>query len=638
MTDYRAHAPSGKRNLQRAKGEASPFRLNSNRSRPFSRMLRPAAAAALLLAVSAISGGFTAQATQPAPVHGLAMHGQPALGPDFTHLPYADPNAPKGGTLRLGELGGFDSLNPYILKGRAPWAVRTLTVESLLGRNWDEPFTLYGLLAESVTVPPDRSWIEFTLRPEAAFSTGEPVTVEDVIWSMEVLAEKGRPGFRAAWEKVSGWTRTGERSVRFDFAVPDREAPLILGLRPILSKRAFDGRDFAESSLEPLVGSGPYVAVEAEPGRSVVFRRDPDWWGRDLPFNRGRWNLDEIRHEWFKDEAARFEAFRAGALDVFREGDPARWAEGYGFPAAQRGDVLRAEIPHGRPSGLTGFVLNTRRPLFGDLRVRRALALGFDFEWVNRTLNRGAYARTQSLFGGTPLGFDGPATGAELALLAPFADDLPETALDAGPDWPATDGSGRNRRNLREAKRLLEAAGWVVQDGVLKDGEGRPFAFEILLGGSGLEAVASVYAQGLKPLGIEAQVRIVDAAQYQARRSEYDFDVIVNAWGVSLSPGVEQRLYWHSSGRETPGTRNYPGVASPAADAAIDALTQAETVEDLQAAARALDRVLTTGVYVIPMWHAPVSRIAYRADLGHPETLPLYGDWVGWLPDVWFAR
>ncbi|MEO0682818.1 MAG: extracellular solute-binding protein, partial [Pseudomonadota bacterium] len=446
------------------------------------------------------------------------------------------------------------------------------------------------------------------------------------------------PGFRTVWNKVSHWERTGERSVRFHFDPPDREAPLILALRPILSKRAFEGRDFAESSLAPLVASGPYVIAEAEAGRSVTFARDPDWWGRDLPFNRGRWNLAEIRHEWFKDEAARFEAFRAGALDVFRDGEPARWAEGYGFPAVQRGDVLRAEIPHGRPSGLTGLVLNTRRPIFADLRVRQALSLGLDFEWINRTLNRGAYARTQSLFGGTPLGVSGPAEGAERALLAPFAEALPQGALDRGPDWPVTDGSGRNRRNLRAAKRLLEAAGWTVQDGVLKDADGRPFAFEILLGGPGWEATASVYARGLEPLGIEAQVRIVDAAQYQARRAAYDFDMIVNAWGVSLSPGVEQRLYWHSSGRETPGTRNYPGVASPAVDAAIDALTLAETAEDLAAAARALDRALTAGVYVIPLWHAPVSRIAHRAELGFPERLPLYGDWIGWLPDVWFRR
>ncbi|MGM0583361.1 MAG: extracellular solute-binding protein [Pseudomonadota bacterium] len=564
------------------------------------------------------------------------MHGTPALPEDFAHLPYADPDAPQGGRLTLGELGGYDSLNPYILKGRAPWSVRVLSVESLLGRNWDEPFSMYGLLAESVETPEDRSWLEFRLREEARFSDGSPVTVEDVVWSMEVLAEKGLPGFRTVWENVERWERTGERSVRFHFAEPDREAPLILGLRPILKKASFEGRDFAESSLEPLVGSGPYVVEEAEPGRRLVFRKDPDYWGAELPFNAGRWNFETIRYEWFKDDAARFEAFRGGALDVFREGDPARWEEGYDFPAVREGEIVRAEIPHGRPTGLTGFVFNTRREIFADRRVRLALAHAFDFEATNRVLNRGAYARIRSMFGNSPLGFEGAAAGRELEILAPHADKLPEGALE-GFRWPETDGTGRNRRNLREATRLLKAAGWSVEEGrLVKDG--RPFEFEILLGGPDWEAAAQVFAKQLEPLGIEARVRLVDAAQYEARRSEYDFDMIVNRWAASLSPGAEQTLYWDSAGVEAPGTRNYPGVDSPAVEAAIQALLTAQTREGFEAAARALDRALTTGVYVIPLWHSPASRIAYRAELGFPERLPLYGDWVGWLPDVWWRR
>ncbi|MEM1314358.1 MAG: extracellular solute-binding protein, partial [Pseudomonadota bacterium] len=420
---------------------------------------------------------------------------------DYVHLPYADPAAPRGGTLRLGELGGFDSLNPYILKGRAPWAVRTLTVESLLGRNWDEPFALYGLLAESVATGPDREWVEFALRPEARFADGAPVTLDDVVWSMETLAAEGLPGFRNAWSRVAEVARTGPRSVRFAFSEPDREAALILGLRPILQRAQFEGRrPFAESSLEPLIGSGPYAVAEAEPGRSVVFRRKADWWGDRLAFNVGRWNLAEIRHEWFKDDAAMFEAFRAGALDLFREGDPARWDEGYDFPSVRSGEIVRAEIPHGRPSGLLGFAFNARRAPFDDLRVRRALTLAFDFEWVNRTLNRDAYARVSSFFGGSPMAHQGAAEGAERALLAPFAETLPEGALNAAAELPVTDGSGRNRRNLRAARRLLQAAGWSVADGVLTDAEGRPFAFEILLGGAAFQGVASVFAKQLEPL------------------------------------------------------------------------------------------------------------------------------------------
>ncbi|MDF2232337.1 extracellular solute-binding protein [Albimonas sp. CAU 1670] len=566
------------------------------------------------------------------------MLGEPALPADFDHLPYANPDAPKGGRIVLGEIGGFDSLNPYILKGRSVWAVRGLMIESLMMRSIDEPFTLYPSLAASVTVPEDRAWVEFTLDPRARFSDGTPVTVEDVIWSMEVLAEKGLPAFGSTWKQVAKVERTGELSVRFDFVEPDPELPLILALRPILQKAHYEGRDFAESSLEPPIASGPYLIEEVDPSRRVTFRKDPDWWGADLPVNRGRFNFDVIRHEWFKDGSALFEAFRAGDIDLVRDGDPARWEDGYAFPAAQRGEVVQETIPSGRPSGMTGFVFNTRRDLFKDMRVREALGLAFDFEWVNQTLNRGAFARVRSPFGGSALGFEGPAEGREREILAPFAADLPDGALDEGFAWPQTDGSGRSRRNLRAATKLLAEAGWSVKDGVLVDGAGRPFRFEILLGGPAWETAAEVFARQLKPLGIEASVRLVDGAQYEARRSDYDFDMIVNTWAMSLSPGAEQRFYWGRAGVTQGGTRNYPGIDSPAVEAAIDALLAAATLEDQRAAVRALDRVLTVGRWFVPLWYAPESRIAYRADLHHPERLPLYGDWPGWLPDVWWRE
>ena len=507
-------------------------------------------------------------------------------------------------------------------------------VESLLGRSWDEPFGLYGLLAETVELAEDRSWAEFRLRPEARFSDGTRVTVDDVVWSLETLGRDGLPGYRALRDKITAIERPAPGVVRFRFEGGDREAPLILGLMPVLSRAALEGRDFAESGLAPLVGSGPYLVADLEPGRFVEFRRDPDWWGAGLAFNAGRWNFETIRHEWFRDGAALFEAFRAGEIDVFREGEPDRWEDGWRW--AEAAGVERAEIPHGRPTGMAGFVFNTRRAPFDDRRVREALALAFDFEWINRTLNRGAYARIRSPFGNSPLAHRGPAEGRQREILAPHAAALPEGALEREMRLPETDGSGRNRRNLRRAARLLAEAGWEVRDGALRNAAGRALRFEILLPGPAWEAAATVWARSLEPLGIEAAVRLVDPAQYEARRAEYDFDMIVNRWAMSLSPGVEQRLYWGEAGRESPGTRNYAGVANPAVEAAIEALLSAESEAGFEAAARALDRALAWGLYVVPLWNAPASRIGWDGKLAFPGRLPLYGDWIGWLPDVWW--
>ncbi|MBA3325046.1 MAG: ABC transporter substrate-binding protein, partial [Rhodobacteraceae bacterium] len=407
------------------------------------------------------------------------MYGEPKLPPDFVSLPYANPDAPKGGTIVFGETGGFDSLNPYILKGRAPWGVQAHVFETLMGRSWDEPFTLYGLLAESVEVGPDRAWVEFTLRPEARFSDGSPVTVEDVIWSMETLNEKGLPRYSNAWAKVESVEQTGERSVRFAFNAADTELPLIIGLRPILKKADWEGIDFAASSLRVPVGSGPYVVGAFEPGRFVSFRRDPDYWGRDLPFNRGQHNFDELRYEYFVDAGVLFQAFTAGELSAYRELNPQRWANDYGFPAVTSGAVAKSEIPHGRPSGMEGFVFNTRRPIFRDWRVRDALIHAFNFEFVNATLNGGAFPRRTSYFANSRLAMDaGPAEGRVRELLAPFAGELPPGALE-GYALPASDGSQRNRANMRRATALLAEAGWTAEGGVLRNAAGAPFAFTI---------------------------------------------------------------------------------------------------------------------------------------------------------------
>ncbi len=572
------------------------------------------------------------------PGHGIAMYGDPVLPPDFVALPYANPDAPKGGRIVFAEVGGFDSLNPFILRGRAPWGITAHMYEGLLGRNWDEPFSLYGLLAESVEVPDDRAWAEFTLRPEARFSDGSPVTVEDVIWSFRTLGTEGHPRYANAWGQIAGIEQTGPRAVRFTFGAPDREMPLIVGLRPILQKAQWQERDFAQSGLDIPIASGPYVLDSFEPGRLVSFRRDPDYWGAALPFNRGRHNLDEIRYEYFGDATAAFEAFKAGAATSWREGSAARWRSGFDFPAVASGAVVLSEIPHRRPSGINGLAMNTRRPPFDDWRVREAMIQAFPFEFVNATLNGEPLPRITSYFANSPLAMrPGPATGPVRDLLEPFADSLPPGAIE-GYELPVSDGTMRNRDGLRRALALLEEAGWTVQDGVLRDAAGAPFAFDIVLrtGDTASPPVVDIYVGALERLGIAARVVSVDDAQYRERTNVYDFDMTPYLRMLSLSPGNEQRLYWGSAGVTEPGTGNWMGVASPAADALIETLLAAGTQDEATAAIRALDRVLTAGRYVIPLWYSDISRLAHRAELRHPDTIPLYGDWVGFQPDVWW--
>jgi len=593
---------------------------------------RVGALAAILL------GGLAVQAAADSPRHGIAMYGEPALPEGFAALPHVNPDAPAGGRIVFGEVGGFDSLNPYILRGRAPWGVQTLTVETLMGRSYDEPFALYGLLAESIETDAARSFVAFTLREEARFSDGSPVTPEDVLWSFETLGTQGLPRYRTAWDKIATAEATGPRTVRFTFTEPDRELPLILGLRPVIRKAQFEGRDFTASSLTPIIGSGPYVVDRFEPGRFISFRRDPDWWGRDLPFNRGQHNFDEVRYDYFGDAGVAFEAFKAGVLTTWRETSPARWETGYDFPAVTSGAVVLSEIPHSRPSGINGFVFNTRREIFADWRVREALIHAFNFEFVNRTLNGGREPRITSFFSNSELGMrPGPAEGRVAELLAPFADTLLPGALE-GYALPVSDGSEANRAGIRAATRLLSEAGWDVQDGVLRNAAGEPFAFEILLpqGAAEMQSVATIYIEALRRLGISARIATVDSAQFTERTGVYDFDMTRQALSLSLSPGNEQWLYWGSAGVEAPGTRNWAGIDAPAAEEMIRVLLTAETREEFVAAARALDRVLTTGRYFIPFWFSDVSRIAHRRELRFPERLPIYGDWLGFQPEVWW--
>lgn len=580
-------------------------------------------------------------ATVAEPQHGIAMYGAPALPPDFNALPQANPDAPKGGRITFGEPGSFDSLNPYITKGSAPAAISSLTVETLMGRSYDEPFTLYGLLAESVDTDADRSYVAFTLREGAKFSDGSPVTVEDVLWSFQTLGEQGNPRYATAWNKIATAEAVDARTVKFTFTEKDREMPLLLGLRPILQKAQWQGRDFTETTLDAPIGSGPYVVASMEPGAQLTLKKNPNWWGKDLPFNRGQHNFDEIKYVYFADPTVIFEAFKAGDIDTYRESNPAKWAGNFDFPAVQSGEVIKAEIPHQRPSGIDGLVFNTRKPMFADWRVREALINAFNFELVNQTISGGANTRIASYFSNSELSGNvaEPAAGKVAALLEPLKADLMPGALE-GYALPVSDGSEANRAGIRRATDLLAEAGWTVQDGVLKNAAGEAFAFEILLANGATDTIAAteIFVEALKRLGIEARIATVDSAQYKERTTNYDFDMTQYTRSLSLSPGNELTLYWGGEGVEKPGTRNFMGMSSPAAEALIKTMVSSTEREDFVAATQALDRVMTTGRYVIPFWYSNVSRMAHKKELHYPARLPIYGDWLGFLPDVWWYQ
>lgn len=572
---------------------------------------------------------FAAAAAHAEPRHGVAMHGEVREAAGFTHFAYVNPQAPKGGMLVLGERGGFDNLNPFTVRGTVPLGIREWLFESLLKRSNDEAFSLYAWVAQSVELAGDRSWVTFTLDPRARFSDGTPIRAEDVIFSAEILRDKGRPNHRAYYSKIIRMSEPQPGRVRFDFdpKTIDREMPLIIGLMPIIPKAHYAGQDITVPSLRPPVASGPYIVGEVIPGRSITYRRNPDYWAADLPVNRGQNNFDVIRVDFYRDENTAFEAFKAGQFDLWEEMDPARWARGYDFGAVKRGEIARGAMPHGRPSGLQGFVFNTRRPPFDDIRVRQALNFLFDFEWINRNYFHGAYRRTRSLFDNSVLSSAGLAADArEMRLLAPYTDDLPPEILRNGYAPPASDGSGRNRAGLGRALELLRDAGWVLQNGVMTNAKtGQPLRFEILLVRPGDEKLALAFARAAARLGIAIHTRTVDASQYEQRLQKFDFDMIAYDWYASLSPGNEQKYYWGSAAADMPGSRNYPGVKSPVMDAMLDHLLAARDEAEFTAAARALDRVLMAGHYVIPLYHRPADNLAWRAHLGRPGRPPLYG-------------
>lgn len=585
---------------------------------------------------SLILWGFAAQAES---VHGLAMYGDPALPADFTSLPYANPDAPKGGQITLGNTGAFDSLNPFVRKGNVPWQLHQFTHESLMGRSQDEPFTLYGLLAESLEVPESRAWVEFTLRPEAAFSDGTPVTVEDVIFSYALLGTEGHPRYHGLYRQIESITATGPRKIRFTFKGDNRELALLAGMRPILSKAQWEGRDFANAPLADIpLGTGAYVVSDYDAGRQVTLTRNPDYWGADVPFRQGTHNFDQIKIDFYGDANVLQEAFKAGEISAMREFNAETWATQYDFPAVARGEVIKSTFPHQKPSGMTGFVMNTRRAPFDDWRVRDALIQAFNFEYINETLTGGSLPRITSYFSGSVLAMEPGAAPPEVAaLLAPFKETLPQDTLE-GYALPVSDGSARNRAGIRAAMKQLQAAGYSAEGGTMRGPDGTPLEFEILLSKGNAEhtKIAELYVQALTRLGIRAVVEAVDAAQLTQRSNAFDFDMVHFRRALSLSPGNEQRYYWGTAAATQEGSRNLMGVEDPAVDAMIDTMLSAKTSQEFTHATRALDRVLTAGRYVIPFWQFDAGMIAHRAEMKYPDVIPIYGDGPNYMPELWW--
>ena len=589
--------------------------------------------------------GLVPQLTQAEPAHGIAMVGEPALPADFDHLPYVDPDAPKGGRITYGVVGTFDSMNPMIVQGGLTSArglssdplLGNLVFESLLARSADEPFTLYGFIAETVETPPDRSWVEFTIDPRAKFSDGEPVTVDDVIFSLELLRDKGRPNYRSYYAKVERIERVGERGVRFHIEnANDRELPLILGLMPVLPRHAVDPETFDRSTLATPIGTGPYVVAEIRAPNYVTYKRNPDYWAKDLPIKRGLDNFDEIRVDYYRDATSMFEAFKKGLYQINPDGDPAQWNTAYDFPAVRDGRVVQEAFRTGTPKGMSGFVFNTRREIFADPAVRKALADVFDFNWVNHNLYYDAYVRAAGYFNDSELSSVGrPADERELALLAPYPGVVAPEVMDGTYRPVDSDGSGADRNVLRAALSALQDAGYALDasNTLVNTATGRPLAFEILVTTKEDERLALAYQRTLSRIGVKATIRNVDSAQFQQRRQTYDFDMTRMTWAASLSPGNEQNFRWSQAAADTEGSFNLPGAKLEAIDAMIEAMLAAPTREDFVAAVRALDRILISGNYVVPLFYLPEAWIARWTTVARPEKTALTGPRM----ESWYA-
>jgi microcin C transport system substrate-binding protein len=596
-------------------------------------MVSRAFAAVLAIALSATASAALAENQTSDGMerhHGLSLiTPEPQLPPDFPHFPYANPDAPKGGEVRLPAIGSFDTLNPIPLKGTKASGLGLL-YEQLMTNSLDEPSAEYGLIAEWMSYPEDYSSVTFGLNPKARWHDGEPITPEDVVFSFDVLKENN-PFYAAYYANVTSAEQTGEREVTFRFdTTGNRELPLIVGQMLVFPKHYWDGsenQDPASTTLEPPLGSGPYRIVEAEGGRRVSYERVEDYWAKDLPTRKGQYNFGRVEYEYFRDTTVAFEAFKAGKLDFYVESSAKNWAQGYDFPAKNRGDVIKRTVELDTPQPMQAFVFNTRRDRFADPRVRRAFNYAFDFEWANKNLFFGQYARTDSYFKNTQMESQGVPEGREREILerlrAEYPEHVPEEVLTK--DYKNPEGGGRRamRGNLRKALSLLSEAGWESEGGQLVNAEtGERFEVEFLLNSPAMERVVLPYSQTLERLGIDVSMRVVDSSQYQERENTFDFDVIVDSFRQSNSPGNEQRDFWGSQAAETPGSRNTIGIQNPAVDDLIDQIVFAKDRDELVAAARALDRVLLWNHYVVPQWYSPAQRIAYWDKYDHPQPLP----------------
>ncbi|MBP1850092.1 extracellular solute-binding protein [Rhizobium halophytocola] len=587
----------------------------------------------ILAATLLLCAGLPASASAET-LGGIAMHGAPALPSDFQHFSYADPNVKKGGKIAYGVVGTFDALNPFVLKGmrtsaRGIWDPEygNLFYESLMQRSSAEPFSLYPLLAESVEWDDDRSYIQFNLNPKAHWNDGEPVTADDVIFSFNLLADKGRPPYSSRMKVIDKIDKIDEHTVRFTFNdQANRETPLLIAMSPVLPKHAIDPDSFDQSSLESRVASGPYKIKSLQPGEKITWERDPNYWGKDIPSKVGFDNYDEISVSYFLQDSTLFEAFKKGNVDVYPDGSAGHWERAYDFPAASAGDVVKEEFKSGLPTGMLGFVFNTRRPIFADEKVREALSIAFDFHWLNKNLFDSAYQRTESFWQNSALGaYGNAANDSELALLGDAAKAMPPTLLEGEYTLPASDGSGADRKNLRAAVNLLKQAGYTIKGAKMVDKNGRQLAFEVMTQSPDQEKMAIAYQRTLQLIGVAMAIRTVDDAQYQARSNSFDYDMIVKSYTSSLSPGAEQFNRWGSASRDAQGSFNYAGVADPNVDKAINALVDARSQEDFEVAVRALDRLLVAGHYVVPLYHVDSQWVAHWKHIGHPDETPLYG-------------
>nr|WP_299379481.1 extracellular solute-binding protein [uncultured Halomonas sp.] len=566
--------------------------------------------------------GFAVTADQVPTVQGLAMYGEPALQSDFSHFPYVNPEAPKGGELARDAIGSFDSTSPFIVTG-TPASGLAQIYDTLMANNPDEPFSMYGLLAQGVRLDPNRRWMEFDLDPRARFHDGTQVTADDVVFSFRLLRDEGQPFYAAYYADVTSAQRLDDDTVRFEFNPKNsRELPLILGQLPILPEHFWKDREFATPTLDPLLGSGPYRIAKVEPGRRIVYERVQDYWGKDLPVNRGRHNIDRLIFDYYRDQTVALEAFKAGNLDMRIESSARNWATAYDFPALKQGFVEKLEIPDGQPAGMQAYVMNLRRDKFKNVKVREALNLAFDFPWLNDNLFYGAYKRTHSYFENSEMAAKGEPSEAELAMLEPYRDQLPERLFEEVLPLEQPDDI---RPRLRKALGLLRDAGYEVQNGQLINREsGRPFTLEILLYDAQFERIVQPLIRNFERIGIQSKIRIVDVNQYLNRLRGFDFDMIVGSFPQSANPGNEQREFWTSDFADQPQSRNLIGLENPVIDELVEKLIRADSREELDTAAQALDRVLRWGFYVIPQFHLAATRIALWDKYGYPDPHPKY--------------